>query len=64
VATKVIGYGMVSEKTIEKLVEKVQESIGKGWQPLGGASSYGNGFFLQTLIRYAPKENPSRRVKG
>jgi hypothetical protein len=62
-AAKVTEYGIISEGSIERLVKKAMQYIDKGWQPLGGAVSYGNGFFLQTFVRYAPKESPRRRIK-
>lgn len=62
-AAKVTEYGIISEQSIEKLVKKVTGFIGKGWQPLGGANSYGNGLFIQTLVRSGPQEDPARRIK-
>jgi hypothetical protein len=59
---KVTEYGIISEESTEKLVKKVVQSIGKGWQPLGGAVSDGNGFFMQTIVRAGPQEDPSRRL--
>lgn len=61
-ALKVTEYGIISEGSIEKLVKKVTQFISKGWQPLGGAISYGNGFFMQTLFRSGPQEDPNRRM--
>ncbi len=62
-ASKVIEYGVISEPSIEKLAKKVVGFLNKGWQPIGGAVSYGNGFFMQTLVRSGSQEDPARRIK-
>ncbi|HUB00532.1 MAG TPA: DUF1737 domain-containing protein [Terracidiphilus sp.] len=66
-ASKVTEYGIVCEGSAEKLVKKVTIYLGKGWQPTGGAVSAmdksGNAFFMQTLVRCGPQEDPARRVK-
>lgn len=42
-------YGLISYNSPKDLVIKVNESIAKGWRPLGGVSQDG-GSYLQAII--------------
>lgn len=56
---EVVEYTVESSKTLEELIEKVQDRIDEGWQPLGGVSAckaenddYVNEVYAQALVKY------------
>lgn len=42
-------YGLISYNSPKDLVQKVNESIKKGWKPLGGVSQDG-GSYMQAIV--------------
>jgi hypothetical protein len=53
---KVIGYIIKKEETVDELLIKVQEAIGKGWQPVGGVAidlSISPRQYLQALVLWS-----------
>ena len=65
-AATVTDYAIVNGESNVELVKLVGEMLGKGWQPVGGATfavdGKGNPVLMQTLIRTRQKSNPSRRI--
>jgi hypothetical protein len=65
----VTDYAIVNGKSNIELVKLVGGMLGKGWQPVGGATfavdEKNNSVLMQTLIRSGsnrPQENPRRRI--
>lgn len=45
-------YTIVIEATIQELVARVNERIGEGWQPIGGAFKVGTDWGIaQTMVK-------------
>lgn len=49
---KVTHYVNIGRGSIEDLHYAVHERMKGGWQPLGGAFDYNNGFIMQTMVKY------------
>ena len=53
---KIIEYGIRRGGTALDLIEKVNESIGEGWQPFGNPTAIVGGAWTQPIVRYADPE--------
>ena len=56
---EIVEYTVETSKILEELIEKVQERIDEGWQPLGGVSAckaenadYVNEVYAQAMVMY------------
>lgn len=53
----IVRYHVVEEPTLQRLMDKVEQFIGMGWQPLGGVSTgrATDGYtsdFIQAVVLY------------